>query len=135
MIKKIVIAILILGVAGGIYGYYMFNKKNESISSMKTEIKTSASQLLTDFESDEPVANEKYLDKVVEVTGQVSKVESKEASTSVYLDTGNPLSSVICQLEDPSQNVTYKNDEDITVKGICTGYLMDVVLVRSEIIQ
>ena len=97
---------------------------------MNTDYKLTSEDLLESFEEDENVANEKYLDKVIEVTGVVSKAEKNTGTTSIYLATLNDLSNVIFQLEkdDPSIEAGHQ----VTMKGICTGYLLDVVLVRSK---
>ena len=48
---------------------------------------------------------------------------------SIYLDTSNDLSNIIFQLE--KLDTSIEEGQEVTLKGICTGYLMDVVLVRS----
>ncbi len=99
---------------------------------MKTDVKIASPFLLEAFEEDEENANALYLDKILEVTGEVTKVDSGEKLT-VYLDAGNPLSQVICQLEE-NENELPDVGEKVTVKGVCTGYLMDVVLVRAIVL-
>jgi len=52
------------------------------------------------------------------------------------LDTGDPMYGIACTLitiEPATGNV--KPGEKITVKGICTGYLSDVVLTNSCLIN
>ena len=127
--KKLLIALIILVIIAAGFGYYMYNKPLSSTSSMSTEFTMQAGELLEEFENDEEKANASYLDKVIEITGKIQKVESKNGTTSIYLDSDNPLSSVIFQLEEP--NSTILEGQLITLKGICTGYLMDVVLVRA----
>lgn len=127
--KKILAILFCLGLVGALIGLYMFNKPLESVSSMKTNYSINASDLLVAFEENETTANTKYLDKVLEVKGIVDKMESTEEKTTIYLDAGNPLSSIIFQLEKSDSEL--KKGEEVTLKGICTGYLMDVVLVRG----
>ena len=121
--------LLLMGIIGGSIGFYMFNKPLESIASMKSDYQMEASVLLAAFENDENIANGKYLDKVIEVKGQVEKVEEKDGNVTIYLDANNPLSNVIFQLE--KSNSTMNKGDQVTLKGICTGYLMDVVMVRA----
>ena len=130
MKKKIIASILLLGIIGAGIGYYMYSKPLASINSMKTDHQISSTDLLEVFEDDETVANEKYLDKVIEVTGTVIKAETLNGTTSIYLSTENDLSNIICQLEKEDDSI--KKGQEVTIKGICTGYLMDVVLVRSK---
>lgn len=129
MKKNIIYTILLLGALGTGIGYYMFNKPLASIDAMNTNYQMSSNDLLISFEDDENLANQKYLDKVIEVTGTVSKTETEKGITSIYLATENDLSNVIFQLEE--SDLSIKAGQEVTLKGICTGYLMDVVLVRS----
>ena len=92
-----------------------------------------ASELYDSFENNESGANEKYLDKIVEVSGTV--LESKtndEGIFSVTLEGGGMLGGVICQLDELSEHerTSFEAGESITFRGKCTGMLMDVVLVR-----
>lgn len=129
MIKKIIIALVIIGAIGGGVGFYMFNKPLESTMSMKADYSIEPGVLLAAFEEDEAAANSKYLDKVIEVKGQVQKIEKADDKIAVYLETDNLMSSIIFQMEETG--VQFEKGEDVTLKGICTGYLMDVVLVRG----
>ena len=90
------------------------------------------SELLEAFEGDEYLANKKYLDKIIEVKGNISKIEDHK---SIYIDTENPLSSIIFEMEEGQDITSLKVGDVITIKGLCTGYLMDVVMVRSILID
>lgn len=127
--RKIFIGLFLLVLIGGGVGLYMFNKPLESTMALKSDFTMKAADLLIAFESDETLANSKYLDKVIEVSGYVKKLNVDEGKTTVYLDSDNPMSNVIFQLEE--FNTSIKEGEKITLKGVCTGYLMDVVLVRA----
>lgn len=132
MVRKIIYIGLVLLIAGGAIGVYLFNKPVQQMDRMKTDVEIASSELLELFEENEENANTLYLDKIIEVTGEVAKVDSGDKMT-IYLDAGNPLSQVICQLEDGVTELPEIGDK-VTVKGICTGYLMDVVLVRAIIL-
>lgn len=127
--KKILIALILIALIGGSVGYYMFTKPLATTDSMTADFTMSAADLLTVFEDDEAAANSKYLDKVITVQGQVEKVETEEGKVTIYLKTDNSMSNVIFQLEDST--TTINANEMVTLKGICTGYLMDVVMVRG----
>ena len=127
--KKVLITLILFGFIGAAGGIYLFNKPLESIESMKSIYTIKASELLAAFEEDESIANSKFLDKVIEVEGKVEKVENTEGKTTIYLNADNPMSSIIFQLEKSSSKI--KPGEIATFKGICTGSLMDVVMVRG----
>lgn len=130
MKKKIIFTLALLGLFTLLVGMKMYNKAPESISSLKTEFQLNASELLAAFENNEEEANEKYLDKVVEINGVVSKRELKNGVLTAYMETDSPLSNIIFQFENTNEEIN--EGETLTLKGICTGYLMDVVMVRSQ---
>ena len=73
--KKVILAVAIIAIAGGYYAYREFNRGVESTADIKSDVTISANELLTAFQTDEEEANTKYIDKVVEVTGEVGHVE------------------------------------------------------------
>ena len=131
--KKYLKYILLLAVLGGVFGFYMYNKPHKNMNSARADLKLSAIQLFADFESDEVQANTKYLDKVMEVEGIVKEITQDEnGMTTVTLEAGSEMFGVICQMDNLSKHkrTNFKEGEQVKFKGICTGVLMDVVLVR-----
>ncbi len=134
--KHLILIGLALAIIAALWGYKEYNREVERMSSEKTEHSINADEMLQLYESNEEEANSKYLDKIVEVSGVVDKVEKDGDQTNIYLKTSNPVSSVICELEDGQANVNnIKTGDQITIKGVCTGYLMDVVMVRCILIN
>ena len=130
--KKILSIVLLLAIIGGAVGYYMYNKAPDNVLSLKTDYKLNASDLFSAFETDENTANGKFLDKVVEITGKVISVKNEEGKTSGTIDGGGMMFGVICELDPMADHkrVNFEEGEEVKFKGICTGMLMDVVLVR-----
>lgn len=125
--------LLILVAIGGAFGYYMYHKPHQNMDSATAEIQLSATQLFTDYENDEAGANGKYLDKIMEVSGKIKEVTTDEnGMMSLTLASGSQMFGVICQMDNlTTHNRTeFKEGEEVKLKGICTGVLMDVVLVR-----
>ena len=131
MIKKIFLFIVVLAVAVGAYGYYLFNKPHQSVTDQSPAF-TLQSQILVDsFEKDEQVANKLYLGKIIEVTGVVSeKSKDEKGKLSITLQ-GQDMSGIGCEFEPAAQTKasTLTEGQKVTIKGICTGILIDVVLV------
>lgn len=130
--KKALQIILLLVIIGGIAGYMMYNKPHENIENAKSDLQISAEALFTDFESDEAAANEKYNDKLVEVTGKVVEVSSDDSGiVNVILDSGS-MFGVVCKLDELTEHkrTEFSKGEEVTFKGKCTGINMDVLLVR-----
>jgi hypothetical protein len=113
------------------YGYYLFNKPIESLKSYQPDQILDANQFLSVFEEDESKANKLFLDKVIQVSGTIEKIENQ----SIYIKTDNPMSSIIFEMESGQDISLLKSGDTTTIKGLCTGYLMDVVLIRSILLN
>lgn len=131
MKKKIGLVVGVFFLIGLAIGGYMYFKPNPSVANMKTDVSLTAGDLLAAFETDEAAANAEYLDQVVALTGTITDVTTNEDGLlTLTLDTGNPVSGVICEMEADRDHGDLAEGQTISLKGLCTGYLMDVVLVR-----
>ena len=105
------------------------------MSKAKPDFKVTASALQKAFEDDETKASATYINKILEVTGKISSIKPAEDKVvSVSLVTGSDLSSVNCTfpaVRDPS---VFKEGDEITVRGECSGFLMDVLLNNCALI-
>ncbi|TMM28998.1 hypothetical protein FDT66_11465 [Polaribacter aestuariivivens] len=135
--KKIILSILILAVLGSIIAYKIYNKPHINVADENADITISASTILADFSSDETTANKKYLEKIIQVKGQVSDVSLSNGKGIVTLQTDDDFGSVICHLTDKESTKISEisKGQELIIKGICTGFLMDVILVKSIIIN
>jgi hypothetical protein len=131
MKKKILIATLIAVVSGVAFGIYLFNKPHQSILNDAPAFSLDAATLVGEYDKDEKSANAKYLGKIIEVKGVVAeKLKDKNGNINVTLQ-GADLSGVGCEFEPRAQSslASLKEGQEVKIKGICTGVLMDVVLV------
>lgn len=131
--KKYLFSFGLLGLIAISIAMYMYNKPHKDIRSSQTDFKVEAVQLFAEFEENETNANSKYLDKLIEIKGKVRETSSDEnGNVSVILESENELSGVVCQLDNlvTHKKTTFNPGEEITFKGLCTGMLMDVVMVR-----
>lgn len=133
--KKIIYAVIILAIIGGAYGYYEWNRPVASNAEKTAEITLSAADLEAAYTANEAEANTKYNDKLVQVSGVVSKIETEAGKTSIYLNTNNPMAAVICELENGSDVSNIKEGDNVSIKGKPTGILSDVVLVQCVLIK
>ncbi|MCB0644374.1 MAG: hypothetical protein KDC44_22170 [Phaeodactylibacter sp.] len=131
--KRILIIGAVVLVGGLGFAYALYNKPHQNIKKQEAAFELPAGTFLTEFETDETSANGKYLDKVVQVNGVVEDFKVDEQGvTSVRLKAGDGFAGVVCQLDELTEHerLEFKKGETVTFKGICTGMLMDVVLVR-----
>ncbi|ARV14933.1 OB-fold protein [Polaribacter sp. SA4-12] len=135
--KKIIIAILIIGIIGVFVAYKMYNKPHINVADSKSDITLTADKIINDFSSDESKANTIYLDKIVSVSGEVSELNLEKGKGIITLKTNDDFGSVLCHLSEESTKKmsSLRKGQTISVKGICTGYLLDVILVKCEVIN
>ena len=126
--KKYIYIILVLAIIGGLIGYKMVNK-----SHVETKGVTAEFVLKPAYDLDEAAADTKYLDKILEVKGNVKAINEVENGGSISLDTGNDMASVTCEFESKDAVNGIKIGDEVTVKGFCSGKLMDIVLVRCSL--
>ncbi|TSE04644.1 OB-fold protein [Aquimarina algiphila] len=136
-IKNIILAI-ILGITGIIIIVnIVYNKPHISVSEASPDITLVSQKLLNDFENNEFESNSKYLDKIIEVNGTISEINVSENKGIITLSDEGSMGGVICHLspEEHTKIASLKKGQNIKIKGICTGYLMDVILVKCIIIN
>lgn len=118
----IVTGILILVVA--ITAYMLWNKPHRNIA-IEKGVAIEATQLSMEYENNQDNANHKYLDKVLEVTGVIKDISTnQDGNTVIVLD--DIFSGVQCTMKDSSN--AFAIDEVVTVRGICTGYTIGVLM-------
>jgi hypothetical protein len=127
--RFILIVILLTGLAGITGSIYFYNLRHKDLSKTRPDFFLPAEDLQKEFESDEAAATAKYLNKILEVTGIISSVEPVGNNTlNISLKTGNDMSSVICTLPGITDPSEYIIGESATLRGECSGFLMDVLL-------
>ncbi|MBY0481028.1 MAG: OB-fold putative lipoprotein [Chitinophagaceae bacterium] len=94
----------------------------------------SAPAIVKAYLENEAAANLAYLDKSVEIKGEITEIKSDQSgNTIITLKSDDAMAGVLCTLKAPDNSRKVANI--ITVKGICTGFLSDVVLKDATIIQ
>jgi hypothetical protein len=110
-------------------GIYFYTLKPKDLEKVKPDFVMTSVELQKLFEENESVASARFINKIIEVSGEISSVKPGENNTfNVALKTGNELSSIICTFPGGSPAGNLKQGSRITIRGECSGYLMDVLL-------
>jgi DNA/RNA endonuclease YhcR with UshA esterase domain len=135
--KKIITIILGIGIISLFIAYQIYNKPHVNVLDVKSDIIITADKIIDDFSSDETKANRSYLDKIIKVSGTISELKLEKQKGIITLKTNHDFGSVLCHLSDQAtQKINLlKVGQTIILKGICTGFLMDVILIKSEIVN
>lgn len=127
LVSVVITAILLFMVAIG--AFRMYTKPHRSVED-ENAIRVAATELFDAYVKNEAEANTKYLNQVLEVTGKVSEVSTNlDNKKVVVLETKDLMFGVRCTMEDSL--VSIQVGAITTIKGICTGYLSDVVITNA----
>jgi hypothetical protein len=128
---KLIVPLAVIIIGGIIAMSYVFRVPENSVKNEKASYAVTSDELYTSFEEDEATANDKFLGKVIEVTGEVSSIEKTETGQLVILlSCSSPMGGVRCTFESKQDAVIKKVSQGATctIKGKCSGILMEVVL-------
>jgi len=115
---------------------YTFRDSESSVAGRKTDITIDASGLVSAFETNEDSANDLYLEKIIRVSGTVGSVSEDSLGYSVYLKENEAGSGVLCSFDRASfEPSRITPGSKVVIKGMCTGYLLDVVLNRCSLAE
>ena len=132
MKKYIIYFGLIILVGIGLMYYYTQRDSRNDIRYRKPVEDISALSLFQAFDQDEQAADHRFLGKTVKVSGQIQSIETSPEKTTISLDTGDPMSAVICEMNNNLQSdfSQLKEGQVLALKGECSGKLMDIILVN-----
>lgn len=116
--------------SAGLTVYFVYAREHRDVTAEKG-IQVTAQQLFEAFSTDETKANSLYLDKAIQITGEVVNVSTnQEGNIVVDFKTNDPFFVINCTFKtDPG---ALKAGDSITFKGICTGYIPDANVVINE---
>jgi hypothetical protein len=137
MKKKIIIGGLVTAIFGviGVW-YFIFYKPTHFKRDVADEkgVSITAIQIVKDFTANEDSANKMYLNKALAITGEVIEAKkNQDGKPTVTLKSDDNFSNIYCTLKDDAGQI--QGGTTITVKGICTGFLSDVVIIDAIIVK
>lgn len=109
MRKWILIIVVILI---GVIAYNYIYQKHRNISEENPEFIMKVDEIKNEFLSNSQDSEQKYLNKILEITGNLSEFNTKQLTLDQM---------VFCQMKDSLNQSLQKNNE-ITVKGRFIGY-------------
>lgn len=113
--KKGIIIVLIIAVLGGIGAYfYVFHKPHRNPSEEKASYELAAVELAMEFKQNQAAANEKYIDKVVEISGTAMDVRD------TYIIMDNVVNCNAVEGHDFQGSI--QAGDELIIKGRVIGY-------------
>lgn len=133
--NKIITAVgLIAAIAFSVYYYiFIYSSNNHRQVQSETGIVITADSLVAKYQADEKLANSLYLNKAVVVTGNLLSIDkNQEGKTTLVIGRSDSFSNVSITMSS-NLPIAQKVGESITIKGLCTGALSDVVITDGEV--
>lgn len=143
--KKFLIIALILvalaAVAAFVVYKYVYNKPHPDYVKEQTEVKVRAKRLFTDYSSNAEFADKRYLGKILEVEGQITRLEmAGDTIVVVYAfqvgDFGDEGIRIMMLPEFKEAARSINPFKSVVIKGICDGYNgTDVIIRKGSMVQ
>lgn len=135
-IRYIFITAILISVAGIATAIYMYTLRNKNLEKVKPDFFITASALAEEFIKDEASASAKYIGKVLEITGIIKELNAGENNTAnVELSSDSDFSYVICNFPDNKAVAGFETGKEITVRGECAGFLLDVFMTNCAVVS
>ncbi|MBA2423427.1 MAG: hypothetical protein H0V61_09435 [Chitinophagales bacterium] len=137
MKRLMILTTLLLGISLAVLAVYFINQPVSSLNGTKPDFALSSAALYGKFVQNEDSANKQYLGKIVELSGKVKDYGADENGQMSLILEGDELFGVNCKLNSSGKDVTPKiqKGDQVKVKGVCSGKLMDVILVNCSVEQ
>lgn len=129
---------LLVAVLAGIFIFMkVYNKPHDNLSKTTPDFVLSVEQIVSDFEKNENQANKKYLDKIVQVEGIITEINAVNGNSVVTIASDNHSKNIVCNMDvvENKKVLALQEGQKIALRGVCAGYLMDVILVRTIIVN
>ncbi|HEX7903779.1 MAG TPA: hypothetical protein VF487_07865 [Chitinophagaceae bacterium] len=135
--KSIGIIVLIIAVAVAWYGYKEYTRTPKDLFHAKADFVLSSAQLLHEYETNDSSANNRYNGKIIEVTGNIKKVEKDEQNFyTIVLGDSLSLNTIRCSMDTAHQQdaAVLVQGSSATMRGACTGYNKDEMGLGADVI-
>ena len=122
VITRVLVVILLLIIIGFGIIWYLFSKKFENTTTVKTDVTIQSASLLQEFRSDLPAANNKYSERIISVQGRISELEKADTTFNIKMtDTTGAYLIFALQSDKRTEAAKVNEGDSISIKGSCSG--------------
>lgn len=127
------IAVVAITALGGYYYVFVYSKNHHRNVQSEKGLVIQADSLSAQFQANEKNANAIYLNKALTVTGTILSMDkNQEGKITILLGRADSFSNVSVTLISTAP-IAQKVGETITIKGVCTGALSDVIITEGVV--
>jgi len=130
LLKKIGLFFLIILIVSAAWLWYVLTEKYADTSQITPAYSMTALDLIHEFEKNDSLANKKYAEKMMVVSGEVSEVEGVDSTVNIKMADSTSGSYVIFafQQQDFGLVKKIKLGEKVSIKGSCSGGAFSKIL-------
>jgi len=134
MTKLIYAIAVVIIIALGVYYYvFVYSKTHHRNVQSEKGIAIISDSLSAQFQVNEKNANHLYLNKALTVTGTILSIDkNQEGKITLLLGRSDAFANVSVTLLS-TVPITQKVGETISIKGVCTGALSDVIITEGVV--
>lgn len=129
--------LIIISIACIMTVYYFYNHKQVDTRKAKTEISLTANELLTELNGNEEERFGQYIEKALEIEGTIYQVTYKAGKYSLLLRGDKIDSLILCEMQKDQASLVklLEVGDEVKVKGILKGFLMDAILLNCIVLE
>lgn len=122
-LRKALIAGFILLLAGAVAIWYLFTLKFDDTAQTKADYTVNALEFIHEFEKGDSLANVKYAEKMIVVTGIVTEIEKADTTINLKMADVESGSYIIFafQKQNMEEPKKVKEGDKVSIKGSCSG--------------
>jgi hypothetical protein len=131
----LLLILLLLLINGYCYVLPYFKSSEKNLENETAELIINSNDLVNSYTINEEKSDSLYAGKIIEVTGFVKEITFLNKRNTIILNSNTETFGVICDIN-PNQKdkiKQLKEHQKIRVKGICKGFLKDVILLNCSI--
>jgi hypothetical protein len=134
---KLFFGFVLMLTVGLVLFLYYYNKPHVNVHDSDVAFSVTAEHLIDEYQNDEYGTTQKYAEYIIEVIGEVHEITTSNGSTVVTIKPTNSESSIICNMQ-VAENLNVmqlQKGDEVRIKGVCSGYLLDVIMVRCILVE
>ncbi|ULQ51290.1 OB-fold putative lipoprotein [Flavihumibacter fluvii] len=135
--RIILLAFLVIGFGGILFAVKEYNRKPEGVEHIQPDFTVSSTEFIREFNEGQAAANQKYLGRAILVTGSINAIDRSDPKIiTIVLGDAGSSSGIRCSMDSSfsQENLTVKEQDNISIKGICTGFMPDDMGLGADII-
>lgn len=122
-IKRVLIAGLVLLMAGAVAIYFIFTEKFTDTAKRDAAFTVNAMDFLHEFQNSDSLANIKYREQIITVRGRVTETEAADTTINIkIIDTATSAYIIFAfQQQHLAEAKQLKAGDSVSIKGSCSG--------------